>query len=256
MCRFRYECFVLVDSVGFWRIILIIGIIILTSIYNKIHQLILSDCKISWPHPKCWNGRFYVSIKDRKQRRRTQADTAAPSWYRICQTASSASIFLSLTIDSIDLWRCGPCWGQSWVRLHLWPTSRRCQRTRCAAEWRTRRGGKDTRAKSELEKHNGELEGRRRRRRSRRRRRRGGGGGGGGGVVGGGRGARGRLVNGARTCGEKHSARQALKLHSKAAGVKQCQSCKTHRTHLSPKRVRETWHPNQMLALQKKIHIQ
>ncbi|KAI9515765.1 hypothetical protein NQZ68_022119 [Dissostichus eleginoides] len=72
--------------------------------------------------------------------------------------------------------------------------------------------------KSELEKHSRGLEG--------------GGGGRGGGIA-----------NSASTCGEKHSARQALKLHSKAAGVKRCQSCETHRTHLSPKLshgVRET----------------
>lgn len=60
---------------------------------------------------------------------------------------------------------------------------------------------------------------------------RGGGGGGGGGSV-----------NGARTCGEKHSARRALKLHSKASGFKQCQSCETRRTPLAKTqpRVRET----------------
>lgn len=82
--------------------------------------------------------------------------------------------------------------------------------------WRGRKG------KSELEKHSRELKGRR----------------------------RWGLVKSARTCGEKHSARQALKLHSKAAGVKQCQSCETHRTPLAKTqpRVRETWHPNQTLA--------
>ncbi len=82
--------------------------------------------------------------------------------------------------------------------------------------------------KSELEKHSRELEERRRRRRG--------------------------SENSARTCGEKHSARQALKLHSKAAGVKQCQSRETHRTPLAktPSRVRETWHPNQTLASQTK----
>lgn len=41
------------------------------------------------------------------------------------------------------------------------------------------------------------------------------------------------LVNSARMCGKKYSAKQALKLHSKAAGVKQCQSCETHHTPLA-----------------------
>lgn len=57
------------------------------------------------------------------------------------------------------------------------------------------------------------------------------------------------LENSARTCGEKYSARQALKLHSKAAGVKQCQSCETHRTPLAKTQPR---HPNQMLTSQTK----
>lgn len=57
------------------------------------------------------------------------------------------------------------------------------------------------------------------------------------------------LENSVRTCGEKYSARQALKLHSKAAGVKQCQSCETHRTPLAKTQPR---HPNQMLASQTK----
>lgn len=77
--------------------------------------------------------------------------------------------------------------------------------------WEGRKG------KSELEKHSRELEGRKRR------------------VF---------FVNSARTCGEKHSARQALKLHSKAAGVKQCQSCETHRTPLAKTRPRGRERPD------------
>lgn len=81
--------------------------------------------------------------------------------------------------------------------------------------------GKGRKGKSELEKHSRELEGRR--------------------MEGGGR-EGGELVKSARTCGEKHSARQALKLHSKAVGVKQCQSRETHRAPLAKTqpRVKET----------------
>ncbi len=101
-------------------------------------------------HPKCKDGSSYILIYDRKQWSCTQTNTAALSRYRICQTASSTSIFLSFTIDSIDLWRCGPCRGQSWAALFLRPANRRCQRKRCAADSRTRWGEarKDGRAKA------------------------------------------------------------------------------------------------------------
>ncbi len=232
MCHFHYECYVLDYKWTQWVSEKIPhNLIILISIYSQIHDLILGDCKIKPRNNKPHLKSSYILTKDKKHWTCTQTNTAGPSWYRICQTASSASIFLSFTIDSIDLWRCGSS-PRSKLSRALTQTGKRAlseDTVYSRIEDTVRREGRE--GKSELEKHSRELEGRR----WRRRRRRG-------------------LVNGARTCGEKHSARQALKLHSKAAGVKQCQSCETHRTPLAKTqpRVRETRHPNQMLASQTK----